>query len=169
MKPHLQFGYVSRAHGLKGEVVVRTFDPASTVLDEIDRVFVRTRGGEEREYELEGVREGPKGDLLVALGGVRRREDSEPLTGSAIFAFREDLEAPADGEIFQGDLVGLEAFSPDGARLGVVEEIFAAGPVPNLVIRDGKAELMVPLVDEFVKEIDVAAGRVVVTPLDLEG
>lgn len=168
MKPHLQFGYVSRAHGLKGEVVVRTFDPASTVLDEIDRVFVRTRGGEEREYELEDVREGPKGDLLVTLKGVRRREDSEPLTGSAVFAFREDLEAPADDEIFQGDLVGLEAFSPDGARLGVVEEIFAAGPVPNLVIRDGKTEHMVPLVDEFVKEIDVAAGRVVVTPLDLE-
>lgn len=168
MKPHLQFGYVSRAHGLKGEVVVRTFDPASTVLDEIDRVLLRTRGGEERECEVEDVREGPKGDLLVTLKGVRRREDSEPLTGSAIFAFREDLEAPADGEIFQGDLVGLEAFSPDGARLGVVEELFAAGPVPNLVIRDGKTELMVPLVDDFVKEIDVAGGRVVVTPLDLE-
>ena len=168
MKPHLQFGYVSRAHGLKGELVVRTFDPASTVLDEIDRVLLRTRAGEEREYTLEDVREGPKGDLLVTLNGVRRREDSEPLTGSAIFAFREDLEAPGDGEVFQGDLVGLEAFSPDGARLGVVEELFAAGPVPNLVIRDGKTELMVPLVDDFVKEIDVAARRIVVTPLDLE-
>jgi 16S rRNA processing protein RimM len=99
---------------------------------------------------------------------VCRREDSEPLTGAVVFAFREDLEAPADDEIFQGDLVGLEAFSPEGARLGVVEELFAAGPVPNLVIRDGKKEIMVPLVDDFVQEIDVAAGRVVVTPLDLE-
>ncbi|MEW6433750.1 MAG: ribosome maturation factor RimM [Myxococcota bacterium] len=168
MKPHLQFGYVSRAHGLKGEIVVRTFDPASTVLEEIDRVLLRTRAGEEREYALAAVREGPKGDLLVTLKGVRRREDSEPLTGSALFAFREDLEAPADDEIFQGDLVGLEAFSPEGERLGVVEELFAAGPVPNLVIRGGGRELMVPLVADFVKEIDVAAGRVVVTPLDLE-
>lgn len=168
MKPHLQFGYVSRAHGLHGEIVVRTFDPASSVFEEIDRVFVRTRAGEEREYEIDGVREGPKGDLLVTLKGVRRREDSEPLTGSAVFAFRDDLEPPESDEIFQGDLVGLEAFSPDGVRLGVIEEIFSAGPVPNLVIRDGKTEHMVPLVDDFVQEIDVAAGRVVVTPLDLE-
>lgn len=167
MKPHLQFGYVSRAHGLDGEVVVRTFDPASTVLDEIERVLVRTREGEERELAITQVREGPKGDLLVSFKGVRRREQSEPLTGSAVFAFREDLEAPGDDEVFQGDLVGLECFSPDGVRLGTIEDVFDAGAVPNLVIRDGEKELMVPLVDDFVKEIDLTARRAVVVPLDL--
>lgn len=168
MKPHLQFGYVSRAHGLDGEVVVRTFDPASTVLDEIERVFLRTREGVGREYEIVQVREGPKGDLLVSLKGVRKREQSEPLTGSAVFAFREDLEAPADDEVFQGDLVGLEVFSPEGKRLGVVDGLFSPGPVPNVVIRDGARELMVPLVEDFVKEIDLAAGRMVVVPIELE-
>lgn len=167
MKPHLQFGYVSRAHGLDGEVVVRSFDPGTTVLEEIDRVLLRTRAGEERELAIDAVREGPKGEVLVSFKGVRRREDSAALTGSAVFAFREDLEAPADGEVFQGDLVGLEAFSPDGARLGRVEGLFEAGAAPNLVIRDGERELMVPLVDDFVREIDLKAGRVVVTPLDL--
>ncbi|MEW5739133.1 MAG: ribosome maturation factor RimM [Myxococcota bacterium] len=167
MKPHLQFGYVSRAHGLDGEVVVRTFDPSSTVLEEIERVFVRTRGGEEREFRISGVREGPKGDLLVTFKGVRRREDAEPLTGSAVFAFREDLEAPGHDEVFQGDLVGLDAFTPDGVRLGKVEGLFDAGAAPNLVIREGEREWMVPLVDDFVKEIDLSAGRVVVTPIDL--
>jgi 16S rRNA processing protein RimM len=168
VKPHLQFGYVPRAHGLHGEVVVRTFDPGSTVLDEIERVFVRPRRGDERELAVSEVREGPRGELLVRFEGVRRREDAEALTGAALFAFREDLEAPAEDEVFQGDLVGLEAFSPDGARLGVIEGLFDAGPVPNLVIRDGQKELMVPLVDDFVKEIDLGAGRVVVTPIDLE-
>jgi 16S rRNA processing protein RimM len=168
VKPHLQFGYVSRAHGLDGEVVVRTFDPASSVLDEVERVFVKTRDGEEKVLEIEGVREGPKGDVLVCFKGVRKREQSAALTGSAVFAFREDLEAPGDGEVFQGDLMGLECFSPEGVRLGVIEDIFDAGAVPNLVIRDGEKEMMVPLVDDFVKEIDVANKRAVVVPIDLE-
>jgi 16S rRNA processing protein RimM len=167
VKPHLQFGYVSRAHGLDGEVVVRTFDPASTVLDEVERVFVKTREGEEKVLVIEGVREGPKGDLLVCFQGVRRREDSAALTGSAVFAFREDLEAPGDDEVFQGDLMGLECFSPEGVRLGVIEDIFDAGAVPNLVIRDGEKEMMVPLVDDFVKEIDLTTRRAVVVPIDL--
>lgn len=167
VKPLLKFGYVSRAHGLAGEVVVRTFDPSSTVLDEIDRVFLRTREGAEHELTITGVREGPKGELLVSFEGVRRREDSVKLTGSALFAFREDLEAPGEGEVFQGDLEGLEAFTPEGGRLGTVEGLFDAGAAPNLVIREGEREWLVPLVEDFVHEIDLGAGRVVVTPLDL--
>lgn len=168
MKPHLELGYVRAAHGLNGEVNVRTFDPASETLFEVDRVFVRRKDGAESELEVEEVRTAPKGDLLVSFGGITRREAAEGLVGSTLFAFREDLEAPEEGEVFQGDLIGLLAFDPAGNALGTVEEIWNSGPVPNLVIRGGGKELMVPFVDEFVPEVDLEKKRVVVKPLDIE-
>jgi 16S rRNA processing protein RimM len=168
VKAHLELGYVRAAHGLKGEVAVRTFDPASETLYEVERVWARRKDGREHELTVEAVRAAPKGDLLVQFGGIERREDAEGLVGTTLSAFREDLEAPADGEFFQGDLVGLTAFDPDGKRLGVVEEIWSSGPVPNLVIRGEGAELMVPFVDEFVPTVDVANGRVVVRPPELD-
>jgi 16S rRNA processing protein RimM len=168
VKTHLEVGYVRAAHGLNGEVVVRTHDPASSVLDEVDRVWAHPRTGPDRELKIEDVRTAPKNDLLVAFEGVETRQHAEALVGATIAAFREDLEEPAVGEYFQGDLVGLEAVDPNGAPLGTVAEIWNSGPVPNLVIRGGpRGEIMVPFVDEFVPEVDMERRRVVVKPMEL--
>ena len=167
MKPHLEVGYVRAAHGLRGEVSVRTFDPASETLYEIERVWIRRKGGEESQLQIEGVREAPKGDLLVAFERIETREDAEGLVGATVMAFREDLDAPADGEVFQGDLIGLSAFDERGTALGTVEELWSSGPVPNLVIRGEGRELMVPFVDEFVIEVDVEGRRVVIRPPEI--
>lgn len=162
--PHLELGYVSRAHGLRGEVAIRTFDPGSEALDVVDRILLRTRTGEERVLFLDAVRPTPK-ENIVALEGVDSRTDAEALVGAKVFVFREDLEPPAEGEFFQGDLVGLVAVDESGAELGRVEDIWETGEVPNLVIRGPKQpELVVPFADEFVPSVDLAAQRIVIRP-----
>jgi len=96
---------------------------------------------------------------------VRGRTAAEALVGATVIAFREDLEPPAEEEYFQGDLVGLTAVDESGKVLGRVEEIWETGPVPNLVIRaEGKEELVVPFVDDFVSTVDIPGGRLVVKP-----
>ena len=132
--PLLEYGYVARAHGIHGEVAIRAFDPGSETLDAVERVLVRTRSGEERELSIESLRPTPKEDI-VAFEGVETREDAEGLVGSTVFVYREDLEPPAEGEYFQGDLVGLTAVDEAGQELGKVVEIWNTGEVPNLVIR----------------------------------
>jgi 16S rRNA processing protein RimM len=162
--PLLELGYVARAHSLKGEVAVRTFDPGSDTLDSVERVLVRTRSGEERVLKVQGVRPTPKENLVV-FEGVRTREAAEALVGSTVLVYREDLEPPAEGEYFLGDLMGLAAVDEAGNALGKVAEIWETGEVPNLVIRGGKGEeLIVPFADEFVPTVELEAGRLVVRP-----
>lgn len=162
--PYLELGYVARAHGIRGEVAIRSFDPASESLDAVERVRVRTRAGEERDLRIESLRPTPKEDI-IAFEGVETREAAEALVGSAVFVYREDLEPPADGEYFQGDLVGLTAVDESGQELGKVVEIWNTGEVPNLVIRaPGKPELAVPFADEFVPSVDVPGGKIVIRP-----
>lgn len=168
MKPLLQIGYISRAHGLGGEVVLKTFDPQSTVLDEVERLVLKTRAGEEKELKISSFGTSPGSDLLLKLRGIVQRVQADALVGSEVFVHREDLDPPAEGEFFHGDLVGLEAFTPEGKRLGVVEEVWSTGPVPNLCIRDGKEELLVPFAEEFVPKVDAEAGRITVIPLSYE-
>jgi 16S rRNA processing protein RimM len=163
-QPTLELGYVARAHGLRGEVAIRTFDPASEALDVVERLLLRTRSGEEREVYLEAVRPTPKENIVV-LEGVESRTAAEALVGAKVFVFREDLEPPGEGEFFQGDLVGLLAVDESGAELGRVEEIWSTGEVPNLVIRaPTRPELVVPFADEFVPSVDLAAQRIVIRP-----
>ena len=169
MSEPLQFGYVSRAHGLDGQVVVKTFDPSSEVLFEIERLKLRLKDGSERELQIEEVAEAPGGDLRVNLEGIDNRPAAEKLVGSTVFAFREDLDAPTEGEFFQGDLIGLAALDEQGAALGTVAEIWNTGPVPNLVVRGGPGgELLVPFADEFVVKVDLAARTVVMRPPEIK-
>ncbi len=162
--PYLELGYVARAHGIQGEVAVRPFDPGSETLGGVERVRVRTRAGEERELRIESLRPTPKEDI-VAFEGMETREDAEGLVGSTVFVYREDLEPPAEGEYFQGDLVGLAAVDEKGQELGKVVELWSTGEVPTLVIRGpGKSELLVPFAEEFVPSVDIPGGKIVIKP-----
>jgi 16S rRNA processing protein RimM len=164
LKPHLELGYVARAHGLQGEVAVRTFDPESETLEYVQRVLVRPRAGAERVLRIESVRPTPK-ETLVVFEDVEGRTAAEALVGATVLAFREDLEPPAEDEYFQGDLVGLTAVDESGNVLGRVEELWSTGEVPNLVIRaEGREELVVPFAEDFVSTVDVPGGRLVVKP-----
>ena len=166
-RQHLEVGYVARAHGLSGEVGVRTFDPASRALLEVERALLRLKDGSELELQIDSTRETSK-DLLVGFEGVEDRARADGLVGATVFVFREDLEPPGEDEVFQGDLVGLKAQTESGEPLGEVAEVWSSGEVPNLVIRaPGREELMVPFAADFVVSVDVAEGRIVIRPPEL--
>jgi 16S rRNA processing protein RimM len=62
-------------------------------------------------------------------------------------------------------LIGLAAVTPDGEALGEVLRVDHAPAHDNLVLRrpDGRTAL-VPFVTAMVPEVDLAGGRVVMTP-----
>jgi 16S rRNA processing protein RimM len=163
--PTLVVGYVARAHGLTGELGIRTFDAGSDALDAVERVVLRSPEGVEREFVVLGSRPASK-EVLLTLASVEGRSAAEGLRGSTVLVYREDLVPPVDGEYFQGDLVGLSAVSPEGEALGKVDEVWNAGPVPTLVIRGERGELLVPFADDFVSQVDLAQGVIVVRPLE---
>ena len=164
----LELGYVAAAHGVQGRVMIRTFDPQSAALGEVRRVSLRLGSGEERELALAYRRQAGSG-WVVGFEQIRTRTAAEGLLGSRVSVFRTDLQPPGEGEFFHGDLIGLTAVNEAGKTLGTVAGIWNTGPVPNLVIRgDGDLELLVPFADEFVPSIDVAQGRIVVRPPELE-
>ncbi len=166
-RPTLEVGYVARVHGLKGELAVRTFDPESEAISLVHRLVLRLRSGEERAVEVASARRATD-TTLVCLAGVTSRSAAEAFKGATVLVHREDLPPPAEGEWFQGDLVGLEARTPEGRALGRVTEVWNTGPVPNLVIEGtGPEPLIVPFVDEFVPEVDVRAGVLVVRPPEM--
>jgi 16S rRNA processing protein RimM len=166
-RPTLEVGYVARAHGIHGEVGVRMFDPQSRVLEGVTQLILKLRSGDERPATVESVRRASDTTLLV-LAGVHTRSEAEALRGARVHVHRADVAPPAEGEWFQGDLVGLEARTPDGVSLGRVTAVWNTGPVPNLVIEDtAGSELLVPFVDEFVPEVDMEHGRLVVRPPEM--
>ncbi|MGH9835052.1 MAG: ribosome maturation factor RimM, partial [Blastocatellia bacterium] len=52
----------------------------------------------------------------------------------------------------------------DGERLGRVAQVQNYGAAPLLAVRDGKRELLIPLVLSICVEIDTAQKRIVLNP-----
>ena len=156
--PRIEIGGVARAHGIRGEVVIVTHDP-DTALETFETLWI---DGALRK--VTAARGTPKG-WLVQLEGMASRNDAETLRGQAVEVDREQLDLGED-ELLLGDLIGCRVVTVGGEPWGEIAAIAAGAMQDLLVIHDGDLERMLPMVDEFVKDIDLEAGVVTVDPPD---
>jgi 16S rRNA processing protein RimM len=159
----IDVGFVLRAHGVRG--VIRVRGPAD--LGAVDAVWL----DDERFAVRHASRD--KDEWLLTLDGVATRDAAEALRGRQL-ALPRDAVPVADDEVLVADLVGCTVFDVAGATLGEVTGSFDSGAHEVLEVRapDGR-ELLLPIVDAFVKSIDTDGKRIVYDPpeglLDLEG
>lgn len=156
--PRVEIGRIARVHGIRGEVVIATHDPGSDLLDRQPTLWI---GGVAREVVR--ARSTPRG-WLVQLAGVATRSDAEALRGQVVEVDRAALELGED-DILLDDLIGCRVQRVDGTPWGTIAAI-EGGMQDRLVIHDGDIERQLPLVDEFVTDIDLEAGVVTVDPPD---
>jgi 16S rRNA processing protein RimM len=162
----VQLGTIIKAHGIRGEIAVRADEDMLEDLLANETLFLRRPGEEARPVKVESARP-VSGGALLHLQGIESRDQADALRGSEVMLPRSQLELTDEDEFLTGDLIGLRAVDPQGRELGRVHEIGGAGEVPVLMIR-GRGELQVPLVDHFVKRVDLEAGEIVVAPPEEE-
>jgi len=97
---------------------------------------------------------------VLILDAVASREAAEALIGRYLEV--EAAELP-EGSYYWHQLVGLRVVDEASAPLGELVEVFRAGENEVYrVEREGGGELLLPAVRDVIREIDVAAGTMVV-------
>ncbi len=112
--------------------------------------------------------------VVALLEGVADRTQAESLKGWSVHLRREDFPAPAQDEFYWADLIGCEVFGRDGAALGQVVGLLDSGAQSVLRLRRppqtqegtreqaaARAERLIPFVDAYIVEVDIAARRIV--------
>ena len=153
---------IGAAHGIKGEVKLRSFtaDPAAVA----DYGPLESEDGTLR-FEIEALR--PAKDHLVArLSGVRDRAAAARLVNIRLYVARERLPPPAPDEFYHADLIGLRAESRDGTELATIVGIhdFGAGDLLELRPLGASSTVLMPFTALTVPEVDIAGGRIVIDP-----
>jgi 16S rRNA processing protein RimM len=152
-------GVITAAHGIKGEVKVKTFTESPDRLNAYGTLT--TEDG--RTLQIAGLRVVKGDDAVVRFAGVGDRNAADTLKGQRLYVPRAALPPPEDGEFYHTDLIGLRAEDASGAILGTVNAVhnFGAGDVLELALAAGGTEF-VPFTDPIVPVVDIAAGRIVV-------
>jgi 16S rRNA processing protein RimM len=154
-------GKIVGLSGVRGEFKLESYTEPRTQIFRYQPWLLKSASG---ESEVSGGRGRAQGKGIVAtLPGIDDRDAAAALVGSDIRVPRAALPPAAPGEYYWADLEGLEVVTMQGVPLGRVSHLVATGANDVLVIRDGVRERLVPfLPGQFVTEVDIQGGRVVV-------
>lgn len=160
-EPHIPVGYVRKAHGIRGDVVVR-----GLVADIGEKLAVGASvfTNAEPPAILAIAAVSPlKDDYRVRFDGVDDRNAAEALRGTQLTLPASQRRTLADDEWWPEDLVGCEVVNMEGAKVGVVREVILATAQDRLVVvaSDG-ARAEIPFVDPLVPSVDLSQDRIVV-------
>ena len=154
----LRAGRVGSPHGLDGSVHVIG---ASPLLLKPGAEVALGDGGPRRRIDR---RAGHDARVILRLEGCATREDAEALRGVELFVPRSQAPSLGEDEWWAEELVGC-AVTDAGRRVGVVSRLLALPSCEVLeVVREGAAAgaapLLVPLVGDAVRSVDVGLQRI---------
>ena len=154
-------GVITGAHGIKGEVKLRSFTAAPEAIAAYAPLQTKA-GGIIEIVKLRAQKDG----FIAVLKGVADRNASEALKGTELFVPRQRLPEPEDGEVYVHDLIGAAVFLKSGARLGEVAGLknYGASDLLDVKVEGRKDTVLIPFTEAFVVVAD--AEKVVVDLAD---
>ncbi len=105
-----------------------------------------------------------KGGIVLHFAGVDSISAAEQLTGQIVAIPRAQRIALPEDEAYIGDLIGCALVDVAAAAPVAIGEILdvdrSAGPVPLLIVRGRKGDLLIPFAKSYLRKIDLESRRV---------
>jgi 16S rRNA processing protein RimM len=100
--------------------------------------------------------------LKIELAGIADANAAEALKGGIVMVSRASLPPIKPSEFYYFQAIGCEVLLTDHTRLGTIAEVFSNGANDVLVVRGKRREVLVPVIEDIVKSIDLDSRRVVI-------
>jgi 16S rRNA processing protein RimM len=153
-------GWIAAPWGLRGDLKVQPLTDFPERFQRGAALWVRGR-----RIEVQRSR-WSRGFVYLGLSGIDSRSAAEELRGALLEVPESDLAPLPEGQYYRFQVIGLEVRTPEGRPLGRVAEILSTGSNDVYVVRGGPRELLIPAIEDVVKEVDIEGGRLVVEPPD---
>lgn len=105
----------------------------------------------------------PRGFPCILFEGITSTDAANRLRDALIEIDEEELPALPEGEYYVHDLIGLRVLTTTGEELGTLDDVLETGANDvYLVKRPGQKDLLVPVIDDVVLNVDLEAGTVTI-------
>lgn len=152
-------GRIRDAHGIKGEVFVALKAKQADWLDDLEVFRLSKAGVNAREFTVERAT-AHKDGLIAKLQGVLDRNAAESLKGSQVEIPSEYLRAAAGERLYLAELLGCTVIDQSRGEIGPVVDFGSNGPQDLLIINYLGKKVDVPLVDAFLRSIEVEKKQI---------
>ena len=104
-----------------------------------------------------------KGRLIIGFKGFRTRDDADGLRSRTVWMTRDQIGPLGEDRWLVQDLIGLKVLTDEGETLGRLADVMHQPANAVLVVETESGEVLLPLIDDVVRDVDVEGGKVVVT------
>jgi len=153
-KKFLECGKIVNTHGVRGEIKIQPWSDSPQFLTEFENMYV---DGECMRVLSARVH---KNCVIVLFEGINDINAAMCLRNKTVCIDREDAKLP-EGSFFLQDVYGITVFDMAGNELGKVSDVLIL-PAGNVYVVKGEQEHLIPAVDDFVKQVNIAENRMIV-------
>ncbi len=159
MSNWLIVGKIVNTHGIRGEVrVISSTDFAEERYAAGTELMIKHEGNaEEIPVVVRHHREHKQFDLLQ-FEGYHSINDVERFKGAMLYVAKEQLDELEEHEFYYHEIIGCSVITEQDELLGKVKEIIQTGANDVWVVqrRSGGKDILLPYIEEVIKEVDVA-------------
>ena len=151
----IQAAVVISAHGIRGQVKLRSLLPYPEELEEIDTL---SDAFGKKNYAIK-ITSGTAPQYIASIEGIKDRNAAELLKKLVLYTTAENISEPENNH-----LIGKAVKTADGKAYGVISEVanYGAGDVVEIKKENGETE-MLPFNEQFIL---VDGDNIIVTPPD---
>ncbi len=153
---------VSRSFGLFGEVKLK---PTSRYFEKYIKcsdLFISQKDSNPIPIKIISIK-GTRGKEVFKIKGVNSLNEAKIIIGNIIYAL-----VPIDDKINQisKDLIDWKVISISRSYIGKLVDIMWCPGNDIYIIKNQDKEYLVPIVDEFIKEINYKDKEIIISPID---
>ncbi len=150
----LEAGKIVNTHGLRGEVKVIAWTDYPEDFEDIEYVYVKMKTGDEKLH-ISSVKY-QKNNLIIKFAEIKDINEAEKYKNQILYVEREMLGELPEGVYYIADLIGLKVIDENNEEIGVIADVINTGANDIYdVKREGKKNMLIPVIDDVVKEIDL--------------
>ena len=150
------YGIITKPKGFKGELHFKNDAPDLEVND-IEQVYLLI-GKHLAEYKVQKISSlGDKGH--VKFEGIDTEKEAQSLLKFKMYLSLDEFPEMEDNESIQ-ELVGFKVYDEKAGLIGEVYSVNDSTPQVLLNVKNGKREIYIPLVEQFIKTMDAAKREI---------
>ncbi len=148
---YLSVGYLRRAHGVRGEMVMEVITDFPERLKARTKVFV---GEDFQPMKIASVRHHHEG-LLIKFEGLDRPEDTARFRNQVVYVSVKDRPPLPEGQFYIHELIGFDVMDDEGRLVGKLNDIIQTGANDvYVVVTPEEKEILLPVIPSVVLELD---------------
>lgn len=165
MEEYLEIGQIVNTTGLKGMLKVKPLTDDITRFEDLEMIYIE-EGKKLIEFKIQEIKYN-KNMVLLKLEGINDISEAEKYKNFYIKINRKDAVELEKNSYFIVDIIGSEVYTDENELLGKVVDIFPTGSNDVYTVKksDGK-EILLPAIEEVIKDIDIENKKIIVHLLD---